>query len=1498
MFDLKEIMLRCLDDIEERETELLSWGDTLASHSKTEIFSIINQHNGFAFGADEVLEKMEELGYLFCVDNHDDDRTLYRSRMAETVRLQVASRQWFHNQPLSKTKTLVSDFRFLRRRRRYPARNEPALKLTREWRDNAIINERQSEILDLLLTNGPHKFELSGFQKRSTERILQKYEQHLTRQFSPSATIVCSGTGSGKTLSFYLPSITQLATQLLADNSSRVRILAIYPRNELLKDQFSETYSEVRKLDSYLQSNGCRPIRIGTFFGGTFFSRYTDDNTIFNTMSCPEKACSGALSFRKSSNQLRCQSCGKTITESEIGLTRESQRDNPPDILFTTTEMLNQRLSDNSFNGLFGVDTGHTIPIVLMDEVHTYEGSSGAQVSYLLKRWMKRSKIFPHFVGLSATLDDAQQFFADLTSTKKNDVELIEPKESEMEEEGAEYMLALKGDPVSQSALLSTTIQSTMLASRMLNPLSGRKDPLSDNVFGEKTFVFTDDLDVINRLYIQLQDAEGWYGPGRAKSNTPSLVYLRSVLHPKFMQRTLAEQRRNLGLEWAASSKIGHNMGAQTRGIVGRTSSQDTGVNSNSEMVVATASLEVGFNDPKVGAVIQHKSPRGVASYLQRKGRAGRKRGTRPWMYTILSDYGRDRITFQQYEQLVSPKVKSFKLPIQNTHIQKMQASVAIMDYLSTFSPKANVWRVLAEPLTNKGKLTSYTLNSLNNIKRVVQRWVEVDSKDLEVYLKDALKLDGHMLQQVLWASPRSVMMDFLPSLLHKLETNWAVNGNEWAGVMSGVRHPMPEFIAPNLFSELQTPSLYLRLERGPFVSPYYAFEEMGLFPALKEFAPGRVSKRFAINSDQDSDWLVPNGFRPFPGVNASVEFDIEQAFDEKEYQQYVANVTDQNGQHLDIYHPIKVLTQRIPSDRAFDNDPRENFNLAATSNSFLRWSSEFRTPYGRGNNVSIPHNSDWEGIISEMTFYTHDEVNPVELIRYTTGADAELKFQKTQEVSFTQFNWRLDDKPVGIGTRLLVDGAKLVFDFNQSLREQMAVFGDNSFSLRFSYLEDSFINHDVYHNRSFFAKWVFECVICALVMLIEDKDLVLSEAIAELSTVSGLSLLKTIPSEVFNLKEEQEEGAHIDLKEQALQKKLVDYFDSAIGIQEILQALGAVHHSNSSQEYIDWIKEVLGSTIAGGVANLTLQILPDVGEGNVVVDHYWEEDALQVWVTESEVGGVGIINRFKEVYSKDPLNVMAQFSQMFDAGESEQVDFDLHYLLKQKAKKTDIHAAFNRLRNSIGYNERIEAHTSLNRVVSNSGIFTSHTWNTMLYTRVFKPGSSDDNDTFLSKLLTEWRAIEGKVCMEIPLTIISHILAKRHHDNKKQLSSYRNFVLSLLWPRGNQIRQGRLENYNRFTNKRTRTERLLITKIITNDEVKVDYQIGWEQKLEQLLTTEGRCVLVIPTGERNKIGQVSATINTLVIDINGLLIYPRISMLKQSIGKIEISVELAEIMQ
>ena len=109
-------------------------------------------------------------------------------------------------------------------------------------------------------------------------------------------------------------------------------------------------------------------------------------------------------------------------------------QDQVPDILFTTTEMLNQQLSDGWSRHVFGVGAraGREANLVLLDEIHTYSGTSGAQVGYLLRRWRKLMDHSVTWVGLSATLANAATFFSDLCGLPPELVTDIRPDPDDM----------------------------------------------------------------------------------------------------------------------------------------------------------------------------------------------------------------------------------------------------------------------------------------------------------------------------------------------------------------------------------------------------------------------------------------------------------------------------------------------------------------------------------------------------------------------------------------------------------------------------------------------------------------------------------------------------------------------------------------------------------------------------------------------------------------------------------------------------------------------------------------------------------------------------------------------------------------------------------------------------------------------------------------------------------------------------------------------------------
>ena len=425
MIEQKDL-LKVLDELELLESKLLSWGDTGAYFTYDELKKIISRCLPH-LDVEDVEDELRRTVMVVPVTDARDREIGVRSRMAEAMYLFRSLRQWMNGDNLSKSRTLVSDYRFVRRPRMYPRRDLEVSNLIDNWTTKISLDKSTINHIRHLVG----EYRLSGFQSRATELILERWKKHSRKFKDSSGTIISAGTGSGKTLAFYLPALSSLASDISKNTTkSSVRILAIYPRKELLKDQFNETWMNARKLDNVQSDIGGRKIKIGAFFGDTPTSnRYAlkgkSQYLNYNILQCQDSNCRGEMRWSKKNidagrERLECHLCGHAVSDDEVGLTRQSLAINPPDILFTTIEMLNQRMSDPRHRHLFGVGVSDPVSLVLLDEVHTYSGSTGAQTSLLLKRWMKLSGNRPHYVGLSATLRDAANFFSTLTGTKQS----------------------------------------------------------------------------------------------------------------------------------------------------------------------------------------------------------------------------------------------------------------------------------------------------------------------------------------------------------------------------------------------------------------------------------------------------------------------------------------------------------------------------------------------------------------------------------------------------------------------------------------------------------------------------------------------------------------------------------------------------------------------------------------------------------------------------------------------------------------------------------------------------------------------------------------------------------------------------------------------------------------------------------------------------------------------------------------------------------------------
>lgn len=176
-------LLNILDEIEQREARLLAWGIVDGYFSAAELIDLIDAQiddaldDGFDdfLSANKVVDELLALQWIAPVEL-ENGATAYRSRMAETVRLLSRLRQLFPKYAgdagWQRAPTLVADFRFLRRQRRYPKRNRSVADALAVLR-NVTSSTSLLQATRALLTPGGHALELAGFQVRAAERIVR-----------------------------------------------------------------------------------------------------------------------------------------------------------------------------------------------------------------------------------------------------------------------------------------------------------------------------------------------------------------------------------------------------------------------------------------------------------------------------------------------------------------------------------------------------------------------------------------------------------------------------------------------------------------------------------------------------------------------------------------------------------------------------------------------------------------------------------------------------------------------------------------------------------------------------------------------------------------------------------------------------------------------------------------------------------------------------------------------------------------------------------------------------------------------------------------------------------------------------------------------------------------------------------------------------------------------------------------------------------------------------
>jgi superfamily II DNA/RNA helicase len=177
---------------------------------------------------------------------------------------------------------------------------------------------------------------------------LHQYNAHAIARQGRSF-VVTTGTGSGKSLCYFLPILDAVLRQKAADATPRTRAIVVYPMNALANSQMEE-------IGKFLKGSGA-PVTV------------------------------------------------RRLTGQESGEERDSIAASPPDILLTNFMMLELLLVRQAQRDRDIVDHCKGLEFLVLDELHTYRGRQGSDVGLLIRRLRQRTQP-PALVciGTSATM--------------------------------------------------------------------------------------------------------------------------------------------------------------------------------------------------------------------------------------------------------------------------------------------------------------------------------------------------------------------------------------------------------------------------------------------------------------------------------------------------------------------------------------------------------------------------------------------------------------------------------------------------------------------------------------------------------------------------------------------------------------------------------------------------------------------------------------------------------------------------------------------------------------------------------------------------------------------------------------------------------------------------------------------------------------------------------------------------------------------------------------
>lgn len=509
-------------------------------------------------------------------------------------------------------------------------------------------------------------------------------------------------TGGGKTEAFMIPILSSIYQNKMKHDEKGVQAIVIYPTNALANDQAARFVEMIYGVNKKLFEKGIskrKQITIGIMTGDTpsNLSRLEAESLI---KICPE---CGMNHLKKDGETLVCNNiledgnlCGTSLDF--CMLTKDSIIDNPPDILITNPDTINFALHSPKYNRIFK----NKIKSIVFDEIHIYQGVFGCHIAHLLRRLEESIGHKPLYIGMSATIGNAKELAALLFDEPLENIKYIQ-------NENNVYMNTNKVNKTRYHILVKPHLRKEI-----------------KNSFGQKEFKYVRTMSVAGCIGIFIghvitdshfrksiiftnyrSEADDLAGYLRERERLDGKLYFDTILGKIQKKQSLTREEVEIceymdkwfqvimkqTKQLNSNVEIGWNRGGlekkeRIRSIHSFSrnnllADERGEAEEPIDIMVATKSLEVGIDIGDVTTAVNSSAPFTVNEYVQRVGRAGRKKDS--LAITIVNpENAIDAYVMKHFNNYVYPEGTFEDAPIivNNLIIIRKHVEARIVDYL------------------------------------------------------------------------------------------------------------------------------------------------------------------------------------------------------------------------------------------------------------------------------------------------------------------------------------------------------------------------------------------------------------------------------------------------------------------------------------------------------------------------------------------------------------------------------------------------------------------------------------------------------------------------------------------------------------------------------------------------------------------------------------------------------------------------------------------------